>query len=68
MSSRASGALIVASFLSGVGVPGWASTAIPIYFLGGLQLLALGIVGEYVGRLYREAKSRPRYLEDVELF
>lgn len=59
---------ILLVYLSGVGVPGWASTAIPIYFLGGLQLLALGVVGEYVGRLYKEAKGRPRYLEDLELF
>jgi hypothetical protein len=56
------------SIITGKGVPGWASTVIPIYFLGGLQLLALGIVGEYVGRLYTEAKGRPRYLKDQELF
>ena len=61
-------AYIVLIFLSGEAVPGWASTVVPIYFLGGLQLLALGIVGEYVGRLYKEAKGRPRYLEDLELF
>ncbi len=54
--------------IAGAGVPGWASTVIPIYFLGGLQLLALGIVGEYIGRLYKEAKARPRYLEDREIF
>ncbi len=54
--------------VAGRGVPGWASTTIPIYVLGGLQILALGVVGEYIGRLYREAKGRPRYLEDGELF
>ena len=59
---------VVLVFLSGIGVPGWASTVVPIYFLGGLQLLALGIVGEYLGRLYTEVKGRPRYLEDEELF
>jgi glycosyltransferase involved in cell wall biosynthesis len=41
---------------------GWASTALPIYFIGGLQLLGLGIVGEYVGRIYLETKRRPRFL------
>ncbi len=42
-------------------VPGWASTVIPIYLLGGLQLLALGVVGEYVGKAYMEVKNRPLY-------
>ena len=42
-------------------VPGWASTVIPIYFLGGLQLFALGVVGEYVGKIYIETKKRPLY-------
>jgi hypothetical protein len=48
--------------LSGRGVvPGWASTVIPIYLLGGLQLLAIGIAGEYVGKTFIEAKKRPLY-------
>jgi len=42
-------------------VPGWASTVIPIYLLGGLQLFFLGVVGEYVGRIYIESKKRPLY-------
>jgi glycosyltransferase involved in cell wall biosynthesis len=42
-------------------LPGWASTVVPIYVLGGLQLLALGVVGEYLGRIYLESKRRPRY-------
>jgi glycosyltransferase involved in cell wall biosynthesis len=42
-------------------VPGWASTVIPIYLLGGLQLLALGVVGEYIGKAYIEVKRRPLY-------
>ena len=45
-------------------VPGWASTVLPIYFLGGIQLVGIGIIGEYVGKLYLEAKSRPRYFID----
>jgi glycosyltransferase involved in cell wall biosynthesis len=44
------------------GVPGWASTTIPIYFIGGVQLLSLGIIGEYLGKVYKETKKRPRYI------
>jgi glycosyltransferase involved in cell wall biosynthesis len=47
-------------FTDGV-VPGWASSVIPVYFLGGIQLLSLGILGEYVSKLYLETKQRPRY-------
>ncbi len=42
-------------------IPGWASVVLPMYFLGGVQLLALGAIGEYLGKLYVEAKSRPRF-------
>ncbi len=42
--------------------PGWASTVIPTFFLGGVQLLALGVVGEYVAKIYLETKRRPRYI------
>lgn len=44
------------------GIPGWASVVLPMYFLGGVQLLALGALGEYVGKLYVETKSRPRFI------
>lgn len=47
-------------------VPGWASTVIPMYFLGGIQLLFLGVIGEYIGKIYLETKRRPRYLIDVK--
>jgi hypothetical protein len=43
-------------------VPGWASTTVPIYLLGGVQLLCLGIVGEYVAKIYSETKRRPRFI------
>jgi polyisoprenyl-phosphate glycosyltransferase len=42
------------------GVPGWASTVIPIYLISGVQLLCIGIMGEYIGKIYLEAKRRPR--------
>jgi glycosyltransferase involved in cell wall biosynthesis len=51
----------------GDAVPGWASTALPIFFIGGVQLLALGIIGEYVAKIYMETKHRPRYLIDRTL-
>lgn len=43
-------------------VPGWASTILPIYFLGGVQLFCVGVLGEYVGKIYTEIKRRPRFL------
>jgi len=45
-------------------VPGWASTVIPIYFIGGIQVLSLGIIGEYIGKIYKETKQRPYFLID----
>lgn len=42
-------------------IPGWASSVIPIYFIGGIQLLSIGVVGEYVAKIYLEVKRRPRY-------
>lgn len=44
-----------------VPVPGWASTVLPVYFIGGVQLLCLGVIGEYLGKTYQEVKARPRY-------
>lgn len=43
-------------------VPGWASSVVPVYFLGGIQLLSIGILGEYVAKIYMETKRRPRYI------
>jgi glycosyltransferase involved in cell wall biosynthesis len=43
-------------------VPGWASTVLPIYFIGGIQLLAIGIIGEYLAKIYLESKRRPRFI------
>lgn len=42
-------------------VPGWASSVVPVYFLGGIQLLSIGILGEYISKIYMETKRRPRY-------
>lgn len=47
--------------IKGNAVPGWASITLPVYFIGGIQLLALGVIGEYVAKIYLETKQRPRY-------
>ncbi|SOZ37198.1 glycosyltransferase family 2 protein [Cupriavidus neocaledonicus] len=57
------GAFIVArTLVLGIDVPGYASLLSVLLFLGGIQLIGLGVVGEYVGRIYDEAKGRPIYL------
>lgn len=50
---------------SGRAVPGWTSIVLPLSLLGGVHLIALGVVGEYVGRIYQETKRRPRYIVDT---
>jgi glycosyltransferase involved in cell wall biosynthesis len=57
-----SGYVLWIRFLTDIAVPGWASTVLPVYFLGGVQILCLGVIGEYLGKLYAESKARPRYL------
>lgn len=47
-------------------VHGWTSIVIPIYFIGGIQLLSLGVIGEYIGKIYGEVKRRPRYIIEEE--
>ena len=46
---------------------GWATTIILLCFFGGIQIFCLGIIGEYVGQVYREVKARPRYIKETEL-
>ncbi len=48
-------------------IPGWVSTVLPMYFLGGVQLFCLGIIGEYIGKIYSEVKQRPRYFIDKKI-
>lgn len=48
--------------LTGNAVPGWASTTCIVCFIGGIQLICLGILGEYIGKIYLEVKARPRYI------
>lgn len=48
-------------------VPGWASLFISIYFLGGIQLLSIGIIGEYIGKIYKETKQRPIFFVEEKI-
>jgi polyisoprenyl-phosphate glycosyltransferase len=56
------GYLIVRTLIHGVEVPGYASLMVVLLFMGGINLLTLGIIGEYIGRIYTEVKRRPLYL------
>ena len=48
--------------LSGSAIPGWTSVVLPIYFLGGIQIFCIGMLGEYLGKTYAEVKGRPRFV------
>lgn len=52
------------AWLAGRAVTGWTSTLASIWMIGGLQLLSLGVIGEYIGKIYNESKRRPRFLID----
>jgi glycosyltransferase involved in cell wall biosynthesis len=54
--------LILRTLIFGVDVGGYASTMVAILCIGGIQLLSIGIIGEYIGRIYRETKQRPLYV------
>ena len=51
----------------GATVPGWSSLIISLWMIGGLILLSIGVVGEYIGKIYLETKARPRYIIEEEL-
>ena len=57
----------LARHFTGHTVEGWSSLAVSIWAIGGLEMLAIGIVGEYVGKIYLEAKQRPRYRVEILL-
>ncbi len=54
--------VVVVKFVFGSAIPGWASTVLPIYLISGVQILSIGIIGEYLGKIYKEVKKRPRFL------
>ena len=53
---------IIVSFFIGNTVQGWASTCALVSFIGGIQLVCTGVIGEYIGKIYLETKARPRYI------
>jgi len=56
------GFILARTMLRGTDVPGWATLAVAVSFLGGIQLLSIGILGEYVARIFTEVKGRPNYV------
>ena len=54
-------------WLIGATVVGWASVICSVWAIGGLIMLSLGVIGEYIGKTYLETKERPKYIIDTEL-
>tara|TARA_R110002096_G_scaffold325915_1_gene519803 strand:+ start:5913 stop:6827 length:915 start_codon:yes stop_codon:yes gene_type:complete len=61
------GFIVARTLLFGADVPGYASLLTAVLFLGGVQLISLGVIGEYIGRIYMESKGRPIYIVRREL-
>lgn len=62
------GYILFRSLVVGDTVPGWASITLPIYFLGGVQILCLCVIGEYIAQVLTSVKNRPRYIVEEEVF
>lgn len=58
----------IISLLLGSAITGWTSMTCAIFFMGGIQLLCLGVIGEYIGKIYNETKRRPRYIISEDTF
>lgn len=56
--------ILIQALVYGAGTPGYASTMIVVLFLGGIQLISIGVLGEYLGRVFSEVKNRPLYFID----
>jgi len=59
-------AFAVVASLTGTTIAGWASLMVMVAFLGGIQLLSIGLIGEYIAKIYIEIKDRPRYFVDIK--
>ena len=58
---------VIIGFCMGRNIQGWTTTVVLICLFGGAQILCLGIIGEYVGKIYNEVKQRPRFIISEEL-
>jgi hypothetical protein len=56
------GLFVLSSKLRGVAVSGWTSIVLPMAFFSGSNMIAIGLIGEYIGKIYEEVKGRPRYI------
>jgi glycosyltransferase involved in cell wall biosynthesis len=56
--------IVIRTLIFGIDVPGYASLLTTILFLGGIQMIGIGVIGEYIGRMYMESKQRPPYIID----
>ncbi len=52
----------IVAYCKGVTIPGWTSLLVSLWFIGGMLFLCIGVIGEYIGKIYKEVKRRPRYL------
>ena len=53
---------LIIKFFSNEALPGWTSVLVSVLFIGGVQLIMMGIIGEYMGKLFIESKKRPNYI------
>ncbi len=58
---------VLVAYFCGHTIPGWASLLFSVWFLGGLLLFSIGVVGEYIGKIYKEVKRRPRYFIEKQI-
>ncbi|MBS1963126.1 MAG: glycosyltransferase [Bdellovibrionales bacterium] len=61
LASFAVGGWVAYTWVEGQAIPGWTSMLLPLLFIGGVQLLCTGVIGQYLGKIYQEVKHRPRY-------
>ena len=61
------GWIVIRTLIVGVDVPGYASLLVAVLFFSGLNMVGLGMLGEYLGRVFIEVKQRPQYLVDKRL-
>jgi glycosyltransferase involved in cell wall biosynthesis len=62
------GGYAIVQHLLGNTVSGWPSLMVSIWFVGGVQLMGIGMIGEYIGKIYHEVKNRPRYAIETDLY